>query len=142
MREKLILLIRSLLVTAVISTLIGGTVAYFKHSFWMWFIVSFIGQFLISYISNMFLEYKALRELRALKLKEAEIAESNSIRVTCASCKKESDVIVRTNQENRFTCGFCNTKNSVYLVAETAVVTDPIYDAPSLKNISLNGTDQ
>jgi len=141
MRDKLILLVKSLAVTAAISALIGGTVVYFGHPFWLWFVVSFIAQFLVSYISNMFLEYKALREARAIKLKEAEIAEQNTIRVACASCKKESDVIVRTNQENRFTCGFCNTKNSVYLVAETAVVTDPIYDAPSLKNISLNGND-
>jgi len=139
MRDKLILLFKSLTVTVAISALIGGTVAYFGHPFWMWFVVAFIGQFLVSYISNSFLEYKALREARALKIREAQIAEQNTMRVSCASCKKESNVIVFTNQENRFNCGFCNAKNSVYLVAETALVTDPIYDASALKNISLNG---
>jgi hypothetical protein len=103
----------------------------------MWFLVSFIGQFLVSYVSNSFLEYKSLREARAIKLKEAEIVEQNMFAVSCASCKKESNVIIRTNQENRFTCGFCGAKNAVYLSAETALVTDPIYDAPALKNISL-----
>ena len=137
MRDKLLILVRSLSVTITISALIGGTVAYFKHPFWMWFIISFITQFLISYMSNSFLEYKSLKEARAIKLKEAEIAEQNTVYVNCASCKKESNVIIRTNQENRFTCGFCNTKNTIYLVAETAVVTDPIYEAPTLKNISL-----
>ena len=139
MREKLILLARSLVVTITISALIGGTGAFFGYPFWMWFIVAFVAQFLVSYISNMFLEYKALKEIRDLKLREAQIVELNTVKVACASCKKESNVVVRTNEDNRYTCGFCNVKNSVYLVAETAVVTDPIYDAPALKNISLNG---
>ena len=139
MRDKLILLVRSLTVTVTVSALIGGTAAYFKHPFWMWFIVAFIAQFLVSYISNMFLEYKALKDVRTLKLKEAEIVDLNTIKVACASCRKESDIVIRTNEDNRYTCGFCNTKNSVYLVAETAVVTDPIYESSTLKNISLNG---
>jgi hypothetical protein len=137
MRDKLILLVKSLAVTVAISALIGGTVALFGHPFWMWFLVSFIGQFLVSYVSNSFLEYKSLREARSIKLKEAEIVEQNMFAVSCASCKKESNVIIRTNQENKFTCGFCGAKNAVYLSAETALVTDPIYDAPALKNISL-----
>jgi hypothetical protein len=137
MRDKLILLVKSLAVTVAISALIGGTVAFFGHPFWMWFLVSFIGQFLVSYVSNSFLEYKSLREARSIKLKEAEIVEQNMFAVSCASCKKESNVIIRTNQENKFTCGFCGAKNAVYLSAETALVTDPIYDAPALKNISL-----
>jgi ribosomal protein S27AE len=138
MNEKLNLLIRSLLTTAIISALIGGTVKLFGYPFWMWFTVSFIVQFLVSYIFNAYLEYKAAYDMRLIILKEAEMVQKNSINVICASCSKESNVAIRTDEENRFMCGFCGAKNSVYLVAETALITEPIYDAPSLKNISLN----
>jgi ABC-type transport system involved in multi-copper enzyme maturation permease subunit len=139
MKEKLFVLLRSLFVTAVISALIGGVVKFFGYSFFLWFELSFICQFLISYISNTIIEYNALKDIRQIQLKEAEILAQNTMRVSCTSCKKESDVIVRTNQENRFICGFCNTKNAIYLIAETAAVTDPIYEAPTLNTITPNG---
>jgi hypothetical protein len=138
MNEKLKLLLTSLSVTVVISALVGGIVKLFGYPFWMWFAIAFVTQFLVSYVSNAFLEYKAARDMRMIRLKEAELAQRNTVKAVCASCKKENDVIVRTDQENRFTCGFCGAKNSVYLVAETALVTDPIYDAPTLNTISLN----
>jgi len=138
MNDKFKTLITSLSLTAFISTVSGGTAKLFGYPFWLWFTVAFIAQFLISYISNTFLEYKSAREMRYIMLKEAEMVQKNSVKVICASCKKESDVTVRTNEENKFTCGFCNAKNAVYLIAETALVTDPIYETPTLKSITLD----
>lgn len=141
MKNILLALARSLAITVTVSMLIGLVALFFGHSPWLWGCVAFVSQFAVFYIFNTYLEYKAYRDNRVLALQEAQIIAQNTMKVECASCKKETEVIVRTDTENRFICGHCKTKNSVYLVAETAVVTEPLYETEPLPNTaSTNGT--
>lgn len=134
MKRTILNLARSMAITAAISAVVGGAAYYTNHSFVLWTIIAFFVQFALFYLTNMYLEYKTIREIRFLQIKEAELVAQNSIRVACASCKKESDVIIRTDKENRYTCGFCGDKNSVYLVAETAIITEPLYEQEPIPN--------
>ena len=141
MKNILLALARSLAITVTVSVLIGLVALFFGHSPWLWGSVAFVSQFAVFYIFYTYLEYRAYRDVRTFALKEAQILAQNTMKVECASCKKENEVIVRTDIENRFICGHCKTKNSVYLVAETAVVTEPLYESEPLPNTaSTNGT--
>lgn len=141
MKNTLFALGKSIAVTAGISCIIGAIALYTGYSFAFWFTLSFFVQFLSFYLLNTYLEYKARKDTRALLIAEAQALAQNTMKVECASCKKESEVIVKTNIENRYICGHCNAKNSIYIFAETAVVTEPLYETEPLPNTqSTNGT--
>lgn len=126
--------------TAFISALVGGLAYVFGGNFTLWYLIAFIGQYIVFYLFNTFLQYKSARDLRILQQKEAELLSQNTAVVECAACKKESPVLVKFGQENHFICGYCNTKNSVYLFAETAVTTEPKYETtPAINTSSTNG---
>jgi len=126
--------------TAFIALLIGSIAYLFGGNFAQWYLVGLLGQYIFFYVFNSFLQYKSARDARALQLKEVELLSRNTTKVECASCKKESEVIVQFNQENRYICGHCNTKNTIFLFAETAVTTEPMYDStPAINTSSTNG---
>ena len=134
MNKTLLALIKSIAITATISSIAGLAAYYAGGSFIFVSVIAFFIQFIGFFLFNIILAYKAAKDIRVLNFKEAELVAQNTMTVECASCKKENTVIVRTNQENRFICGHCNTKNSVYLFAETAVITEPMYETNSLPN--------
>ena len=126
--------------TAFIAGIVATTAYFFGGNPAMWFVLGMVGQYIAFYLFNTYIEYKAARDMRVILNQEAQMIAQNTTTVACASCKKESEVIVSFNKENRFTCGHCNTKNSVYLFAETAVVTEPKYDStPAINTSSTNG---
>jgi hypothetical protein len=142
MKDILVALAKSLLKTIVIAALVAAAGYYLVgYPFWGAFVVAFIVQFVLFYALNVWLEYKSIKDRHMLIIKEAEVLGRSTIKVECASCKKESDVVVVLNTDNQFTCGFCKVKNSVYINATTAVVTDPLYDKLPIPNTaSTNGT--
>jgi|LakMenEpi03Aug12_release.lakeMendotaPanAssembly.Ray.scaffolds.fasta_scaffold250920_4 hypothetical protein len=141
MKNVLLALARSLAITITVSIIVGLIALFFGHSPWLWGIVTLVSQFTVFYIFNTYLEYKAIRDARDIALREAQLIAQNTLKVECASCKKENEIIIRTDTENRFICGYCKTKNSVYLVADTAVVTEPLYETEPLPNTaSTNGS--
>lgn len=126
--------------TAFIAFLIGGIAYLFGSNFAQWYLIGLLGQYVFFYGFNTILEYKSAKDSRILQLKEAELLSQNTTSVECASCKKESDVLVRFNEENHYICGHCNTKNTIFLFAETAVTTEPKYDTvPAVNSTSTNG---
>jgi len=122
----------SLLKTIIIASIIGEAGHLIGYKFLPTFIEAIIIQFIIFYLFGAYMEYKAARDARDLMIKEAEVLAASMAIVECANCKKESEVPIRFNQENRYTCGHCNTKNSIYITATTAVVTEPLYETNPL----------
>lgn len=140
MNDSLKVFLISSIKTAFISALIGGIAFTFGGNFALWYLVSLAGQYVVFYIFNTYFQYRAARDLRLLQQKEAEILGQNTVAVDCAACKKESNILVKFNQENHYICGHCNTKNTVFLFAETAVTTEPKYDTtPAINTSSTNG---
>lgn len=140
MKDTLVLLAKSLLKTVAIA----GCVAFIAYltgtpPVVFTFVTAIIAQFVYFYGLNRYMEYKAARDSKILFLKEAELLARNTVKVACANCKKESEVVVNLNDETRFTCGHCKAKNSIYISAETALVTEPLYDEPTPNTSSTNG---
>jgi hypothetical protein len=140
MNDSLKVFLISSVKTAFISALIAGIAFMFGGNFVKWYLLATIGQYILFYLLNTFLAYKAARDARILQLKEAEIIGQNTAEVECAACKKKSEVLVKFGQGNHYICGHCNTKNTIFLFAETAVTTEPKYDAiPAINTSSTNG---
>lgn len=140
MKDVLAAVARSLLKTTILSAVLAGVAYIGGYPPLTWFATTFVAQFILFYFYNMFLEYKATRDSKIFLLKEAEIVARNTLTIQCANCKKENEVIVFLNIDNRFICGHCNTKNGVYISAEAAVVTEPKYETEPLPNTnSTNG---
>lgn len=128
MNKPVTIFLLSLLKTAAVAA-IFATIAFFTgQSPVLWFLITFVAQYIVFYIVGYVMEYISARQMRLVRLKEAEIVALNTIKVDCASCKKESSVIIRTDRVNRFVCGFCKAKNAIYISTETALVTDPLYE--------------
>jgi len=140
MKEKIMALIKSLAKTVGVAALIG-VIAHLAGGYAVaWFTGAFVGQFILFYLYNKWLEYRSIRDARRLMIMEAELITKNSLPIICANCKKESDVLIILNQDNRFICGHCKTKNAIYITTETAVVTEPQYEPSPIPNTaSTNG---
>ena len=67
-----------------------------------------------------------VQAIKEQQLKELEILARVTFTVPCAACKVESEVIVNPKEDNHFVCPNCKARNSVYLSAEAALVTEPI----------------
>ena len=141
MNDSLKIFLISSVKTAFISFLVAGVAFVFKQPPLMWFFVASIGQYVVFYLFNTYLEYKSTRDFKWQQLKEIEILAQNTTKVDCASCKKENEIIIRFDEENRFICGHCKIKNTVYINTETAVVTEPMYETEPIPNTaSTNGS--
>jgi hypothetical protein len=140
MNDSLKVFLISSIKTALISFIIAGIGFLLGGNIVVWFVVGMAAQYALFYLLNTIIEYKAARDFRVLQLKEAEIMAQNTVTVECAACKKESEVLVKFGQPNYYTCGHCDTKNSIFLFAETAVTTEPKYDStPAINTSSTNG---
>jgi hypothetical protein len=140
MNDSLKVFLISSVKTALISGVIAGIAFLLGGNVIVWFVVGMASQYVLFYLLNSYLEYKVVRDSRVFQLKEAEIMAQNTVTVECAACKKESEVLVKFGQSNYYTCGHCDTKNSIFLFAETAVTTEPKYDStPAINTSSTNG---
>lgn len=134
MNTTLKILLLSIGKTALISAIVA-TIAFFTGKSWLlFFVIAFFVQFVLFYCLNSYLQYRGARDAAAFKLREAEILARNTMKVQCAACKKENDIVVNTSEENRFVCGHCKAKNSVYVYAESAIVTEPLYEPVPIPN--------
>lgn len=119
-------LIRSLTLTAFVSTLIATTlhlsVGYsFVASFLISTVVQFVLFFTVGSVLDFFNEIK-MKQINTMRL--AELSKQ-SMEVECPCHKKNREIVpIVLNAKNTYKCTACNKTNSVYIVAETAHVTE------------------
>ena len=126
MKEVITRLLGSVLKSAGLAAIIAGVAYYANISVLMAFTISFIGQFILFYFYNSYLEFKAAKAIKEQQLKELEILARVTFTIPCAACKVDSEVVVNPSEDNHFVCPNCKARNSVYLSAEAALVTEPI----------------
>jgi len=75
----------------------------------------------------------AFVELKNKQLENERIKEFSlqGLEVTCpCALKKKEFIPVVLNTDNKYTCNFCQKNVSVYIVPETALMTEPLALAP------------
>jgi hypothetical protein len=131
----------SLLITTLISTLLGTSWYLFTNHFWSGFIGSYCLQFIVFAVVNTFLARKDAIISSKLFTEQLEALSKFSINLTCSYCKHPAVVPIRLDQENRFKCEQCNQVNGVkmqFLSTQITIplekVVLPVEEATSLKS--------
>jgi len=118
-------LIRSLSLTLFVSTLIAAILHFVGVNFIASFLVTTIVQFIVFYTVGSVLDF--INEIKMKQINAMRIAEfsKQSMEVTCPCYKKNKEIVpVVLNNKNTYKCSACEKTNSVYIIAETAHVTE------------------
>jgi len=116
----------SLLLTTVVSGVVGLGGYLLGGYFWGWFILAFGIQFIIFMVINTFLQRKDTIEGAKIVNEQLEALSKFTVQLTCAYCKQINAVPITLNQENRFQCGSCNQINAVKMQFFAAQITTPL----------------
>lgn len=116
----------SLLITTLISILLGTSWYLFTNHFWSGFIGSYCLQFIIFAVVNTFLVRKDAIISSKLFTEQLEALSRFSINLTCSYCKQPAIVPIRLDQENRFKCEQCNQVNGVKMQFLSTQITVPL----------------
>ena len=112
----------SLLITSIISSILGASFYLFNLGFWKGFVLAFaiqtVGYGLYSKIKDKhtFVEFQKIELLKK---------NNQIIQLSCSFCKKPSVVPITLNEENRFECPHCHEMNLVVIQYTVAQVTVP-----------------
>lgn len=119
-------ILKSFLLTSVVSSL-GGSVCYFiGFNFIKSFVLLAILQITISYIIRQI--QLSVYSIRSQEIELQRITEfsKQGLDVECAYCGSHNFVPLRFDIDNNFTCTNCNKDNSIYISVTTAQVTTPL----------------
>lgn len=122
----ILILVLSLLFTALVSTVVGIGSYLITGIFWGVFILSFGIQFVLFAIINTFLQRKDTIEGAKVLNKQLEALSKFIIQLGCSYCKQSNSVPITLNQENRFKCNSCNQVNAVKMQFFAAQITTPL----------------
>lgn len=131
-------IVRSLLITTGISTVVAGALVIVGISFWVSFILTTVVQVCLwqgfLYVVNQRAALKT-QEIERDLLKEYM---SNSVDMPCVSCKALNNVPIKLNATNSFKCTACDVDNVIYINIESAAVTTPLESLEIEDTIKLN----
>jgi len=134
-------IIRSLVITSLISATIAGTFWSLDQTFIKPFILSFILQFIGFWLFNTCAEY--FYSIKARQLENDRIIEfsKQGISVNCAYCSTENLIPVRFDDNNDFLCTNCDKNNAVYIGVTVTQKTSPLNVNPLMIN-TVNSDEQ
>lgn len=112
----------SLLITSVISSILGVSFYLLNWGFWKGFILAFAIQTVGYALYSKIKDKQTLIEFQKIEL----LKKNNQIiQLTCSHCKKPVIVPIALNEENRFKCPNCNEDNLVIIQYTVAQVSTP-----------------
>lgn len=125
----------SILITVIISCVLGTAGYLFLRNFWGTFLLSLGVQFVVFFIVNTFLQRKDELETAKIVNDQLETLSKYIVRLTCSYCSKPNNVPIILNRENRFKCEFCQQTNGVKMQFFSTQITTP------LEKITLSSED-
>ena len=131
-------ILRSLLVTIIISSAVAYTASMSNYSFWLFFVCSTAIQFIFHWSLSYFMDIYVV--LRNKQLENQRIAEfsKQSVNVNCAYCRHANTVPVRFEDYNDFTCENCGKPNAIYVNLTVTQKTTPLNTKP----VNINTVDE
>ena len=135
------MLFRSLLITGVVSGIIGTTFWSLDQGFLKPFVLSIILQFIGFWIFNTISQ--RIFSIKERQLENERIAEfsKQGVEVDCAYCKTTNLVPVRFDVDNDFECVNCGKPNAIYIGVTVTQKTTPLNVSPLMIN-TLNPDEQ
>jgi hypothetical protein len=125
-RQETVIVLLSLLVTGVISSIVGIGTFFWLSTFWGGFFTTFALQIIIFAITNSFLIRKDQIKYVELINEQLTAAAKYMIQISCAYCKRPNTVPIALNQDNRFKCEYCNQVSGIKMQFYSAQITIPL----------------
>ena len=116
----------SLLLTTVVSGLVGAGGYFITGNFIGWFVVAFGVQFILFAVINTILQRKDQIEVNKILNEQLEALSKASVQLACAYCKTTNLIPITLNQENRFKCESCNQVNGIKMQFFATQLTTPL----------------
>jgi hypothetical protein len=135
-KTKIITIVSSLALTAVVASLFGLAGRTIIGTFWGWFWISTLIQFLGFMIANSYLIQKDQIALQKAENEALEYLSKFTIKLVCSYCQQTNLVPIQLNQRNSFKCEGCNQVNGVSMQFMATSLTTPI------KSVNIPVVDQ
>jgi hypothetical protein len=120
-------LLKSILTTAVVSTVVTILCAPFTKHYIVIFSLATVTQFVLFYIIGSVMDYIGEIKLKELNVKQLEEYSKQGLEVQCPCYKKVKEFVpIILNAKNTYKCSDCGKTNSVIIATETAHTLDPI----------------
>jgi hypothetical protein len=116
----------SLLITSLVSVIVGLGGYFIAGSFLGWFVVAFGIQFILFAIINTFLQRKDQLDVNKVLNEQLEALSKISVQLACSYCKTSNIIPITLNQENRFQCQSCNQVNGIKMQFFSTQLTTPL----------------
>ena len=119
-------IIRSVVITCIVSAAVSWFLTNFNIYFWSGFafitVLQFIGWFAFSYYT------KSQVETAALEFQQSLVSEisKNEIMLACKFCDHPNIVPINVDRDNEFVCEECGKINSVYMEIQAVAQTQPV----------------
>lgn len=120
-------ILKSLLITLAVSSLLGLILLIFKINFWATFAFATITQYIIFFIVGSVVEYIGQLKLRELEVTQIKELAKQQIEVECPCDKKIKEYVnITLGERNTYRCTECSKVNAIYINATTAATNIPI----------------
>jgi|TARA_Y100000310_G_C20009181_1_gene502113 hypothetical protein len=118
--------LRSIGITALISTSVAYFLTNFNISFWSSFLILTVIQ-IAGWNVFQYIQHRKFSEAQSKQEREiiADLTKQSAV-IPCASCGKGNLVPIRFDTNNRFECEHCDKINAVYIDVESVISTNPV----------------
>jgi hypothetical protein len=117
---------KSILITIVCSSAIGGIFYLFGGGFTKAFLLSLIGIFVLGFLFGQISETTAaINNKRLENDRIKEFVKQASI-VNCSYCEESNFIPIRLDERNEFDCDKCKEKNAVHISVTSSRITTPL----------------
>ena len=133
----IIKIVKSLLMTLVISTLTALLFSLFGFELLNVFIITLVVIFIAGFLLGQISETLAVLNNKKLENERIKEFSKQGVSVDCAYCGEVNFTPIRFDSKNTFACNECNKQNSIYLDIITTQITNPL-QSPAIQMQTIN----
>jgi hypothetical protein len=117
---------KSLAITVICSTSIGGVFYFFDNGFLKPFILSLIGILVMGFLFGQFTETNAVINNKRLENERIKEFVKQAALTNCAFCNEPNFIPIRLDERNEFICDKCDQKSVVHVSIAASRITTPL----------------
>lgn len=143
MKDILLMLLKSLVITFIVAAAASYFIAFFGIPFFQSFALFVALQFLGFYFYGQYQKNKSIKIALQRELKEIEELNRQSTIVSCPCDRNiQANIPIDINGENNYLCPGCNKNIAVFITTKTALATNPLTINPLESPIFLESIEQ
>lgn len=134
-------IVRSIAITATVSSAVGGIFWALDGNFWKPFVLATVIQFVIFWMFTTVMDRISLFKQKQIENDRIAEFSKQSIEAECSYCKTLNLIPLQMDRDNDFDCTNCGKPNAVYIGVTVTQKTTPL-NVSSLAINTLNPDEQ